>query len=212
MEEKAGSQLIKALLKARGEFSPIKKDTENTFYKSKYATLASYLDATSEALRKNGLNVQQGLEPVADGYVLRTKILHESGEVLDCGVYPVNPTKPDPQGFGSAHTYARRYSYASALNLAPEDDDANEASKPEKPAIKAQDRPNPQGPTKKPGTVSEDERKRIFAVAKEQGHSKETVLAIVKQLFNVDSTADIPSDGLDALIGRMTGELQEEGK
>ena len=39
--------------------------------------------------------------------------------------------KSDPQGQGSAVTYARRYSYMSVLGLvADEDDDGNKASQP----------------------------------------------------------------------------------
>ena len=38
------------------------------------------------------------------------------------------PKKDDPQGYGSAITYARRYSLASLMCLVQADDDGNEAS------------------------------------------------------------------------------------
>jgi hypothetical protein len=40
------------------------------------------------------------------------------------------PVKPDPQGYGSAVTYARRYDLSALIGLASDDDDGNEASKP----------------------------------------------------------------------------------
>jgi len=42
----------------------------------------------------------------------------------------VPASKQDPQGYGSALTYARRYSLQAACGIAPEDDDGNAASKP----------------------------------------------------------------------------------
>ncbi len=42
-------------------------------------------------------------------------------------------TKQDAQGYGSAMTYARRYSLQAACGIAPEDDDGNQASRPAKP-------------------------------------------------------------------------------
>jgi hypothetical protein len=41
-------------------------------------------------------------------------------------------SKKDAQGFGSALTYARRYSLMASCGLAPEDDDGKRASEPEK--------------------------------------------------------------------------------
>src|SRR5690606_15940048 len=42
----------------------------------------------------------------------------------------VPASKMDAQGFGSACTYARRYSLQSAFGVAPDDDDGNAASQP----------------------------------------------------------------------------------
>jgi hypothetical protein len=60
--------------------------------------------------------------------------VHESGEQLSAGILSVPAAKQDPQGYGSALTYARRYSLMAACGIAPEDDDGNAASKPRKPA------------------------------------------------------------------------------
>ena len=55
--------------------------------------------------------------------------VHESGEMLECGTLHVPASKQDPQGYGSALTYARRYSLMAACGIAPEDDDGNSASR-----------------------------------------------------------------------------------
>jgi hypothetical protein len=64
-----------------------------------------------------------------DGVMVETVFVHESGEVMECGLLHVPAGKQDPQGYGSALTYARRYSLLAATGLAPEDDDGNSASR-----------------------------------------------------------------------------------
>jgi hypothetical protein len=60
--------------------------------------------------------------------------MHESGESLRCGKLHVPAAKHDPQGFGSALSYARRYSLMTACGIAPsDDDDGNAASRAQQP-------------------------------------------------------------------------------
>ena len=63
------------------------------------------------------------------GVTVETVFIHESGEMLECGKLHVPASKQDPQGYGSALTYARRYSLMAACGIAPEDDDGNSASR-----------------------------------------------------------------------------------
>jgi hypothetical protein len=65
-----------------------------------------------------------------NGVTVETVFVHESGEMLECGKLHVPASKNDPQGYGSALTYARRYSLMAACGIAPEDDDGNAGSKP----------------------------------------------------------------------------------
>ena len=59
--------------------------------------------------------------------------MHESGEWLESDGLTMKPVKNDPQGMGSAITYARRYALQSFLSLnTGEDDDGNNASQPKK--------------------------------------------------------------------------------
>jgi hypothetical protein len=59
---------------------------------------------------------------------VETMILHSSGEWICCGILALPVSKKDAQGYGSALTYARRYSLSAAVGVAPEDDDGNAAT------------------------------------------------------------------------------------
>lgn len=121
--------LAAALAKAQGEMENAKKSSDNPYFKSKYADLAEVLSVAREPLAKNGLSIMQASEGVANGYMsVTTLLLHSSGQFIKAtGTFPVG--KQDPQGAGSALTYARRYSLAAMLGIAQEgeDDDANAA-------------------------------------------------------------------------------------
>lgn len=137
------SQSIKnisaALLKFHAQVGKIKKDANNPFFKSKYATLSNILDTISAPLEASGLAYAQ----LPDGNNgLTTILMHpESGEFLQ-STYEMHPTKNDPQGIGSAITYARRYALGAILGLnIDDDDDGNAASQPQKQQPTKQDKP-----------------------------------------------------------------------
>ena len=52
-------KLVMALAKAQGQIKAAPKDSDNPFFKSKYADLASVWEACREPLAKNGLAVIQ---------------------------------------------------------------------------------------------------------------------------------------------------------
>jgi len=123
--------LAAALSKCQGMLSHAVKDATNPHLKSRYADLASCINAAKEPLSQNGLAVIQATA-IQDGKtVLVTTLCHSSGEWVK-SVYPVNPVKVDPQGMGSAITYARRYSLSAIIGLAADDDDGQAASSPTK--------------------------------------------------------------------------------
>ena len=130
-------ELATALAKAQGQIKGAVKDSANPFFKSKYADLASVVEAIRSAFAANGLSYIQSVEPSdKDEVRVETTILHSSGEWIGCGVLALPVSKVDAQGYGSALTYARRYSLSAATGVAPEDDDGNAATvaKP-KPAM-----------------------------------------------------------------------------
>lgn len=123
-----------AFVKAQAEIEKASKDKTNPHFRSKYADLGAVVDAIKPALEKNGLAFMQKFHRDDAGVTVETIIIHESGETLSNGVLNVPASKKDAQGFGSACTYARRYSLQAAFGVAPEDDDGNAASNTSKAA------------------------------------------------------------------------------
>jgi hypothetical protein len=126
-------KIASALVKAQKAFGPALKSSSNPHFKSKYADLAACVEAVIDGLNANGIALIQKQHPYEGGVSVETVFLHESGETLSAGVLTVPASKQDPQGYGSALTYARRYSLMAACGIAPEDDDGNAASKTKKP-------------------------------------------------------------------------------
>ena len=122
-------ELSKALAKFNAKVGKISKDASNPFFKNKYATLDTIIEEIRPILAEFGLSLLQ--LPASDGtnVQISTLLIHESGEWLESETLAMKPVKNDPQGMGSAITYARRYSLQSFLSLnTGEDDDGNNAS------------------------------------------------------------------------------------
>lgn len=121
--------LAKAFVAAQKASEAVKKASTNPAFKSKYADLAAVVEAVVPALNAVGVGVLQF--PTFDGDMagVTTTLLHESGSSVTSTLL-LRPSKSDPQGVGSATTYARRYSLLAITGAAPEDDDGNAASGP----------------------------------------------------------------------------------
>lgn len=132
-------KIAPAFVKAQAACNGAKKSSNNPHFKSKYADLSAVWGACEEALEANALAVVQGLGEVIDGKLhIETMLLHSSGQWLK-SLASIPLPKSDPQGYGSASTYARRYTLAAMMGIVQEDDDGNAASKPAndvKPAAK----------------------------------------------------------------------------
>ena len=134
MDTPIQAKIASAFVKAQKAFGPALKMSSNQAFKnngkvSRYADLASCIDAVIDALNDNGIALIQRTYECKDGVMLETVFLHESGETLEAGLLHVPATKHDAHGYGSALTYARRYSLMAACGIAPEDDDGNAASR-----------------------------------------------------------------------------------
>lgn len=123
------TKVAAALVQAQKKFAPALKTSTNPHFKSKYADLSACIEAVVDALNENGIFLTQQCSVCEDGVVVETVFIHESGEMLNCGKLHVPASKQDAQGYGSALTYARRYSLMAASGIAPEDDDGNAATK-----------------------------------------------------------------------------------
>ena len=124
---------MKALLKAiggfQGECPAVKKSADNPFFKSKYATLDAIQHHIQPYLSKHGLVVVQK-NIVNDGLFVMTEIYESTSGDCISSVFPIIVQKNTPQEYGSAVSYAKRYSLSGLLNLiiADEDDDGNASS------------------------------------------------------------------------------------
>ena len=118
--------IYQKLLEVQKELKPIKKDSENPFFKSMYFDINSLLAVVKPILNKNGLLLLQGLNEANGRLMLDTQIVDiESGEKVSFNT--VLPEAPDAQKYGSAITYFRRYAIQSLLGLEAEDDDGEQA-------------------------------------------------------------------------------------
>ena len=122
-------EIASALVKAQKGFAPALKKADNPYFGSKYADLAACIEAVIDSLNANGIALIQHTSEHDKGVVVSTVFLHESGEIYEAGAIFVPSAQNTAQAFGSALTYARRYSLMAACGIAPEDDDGNAASR-----------------------------------------------------------------------------------
>lgn len=116
--------LAKGLSLFQTKMETIDKTANNPFYKSKYANLSNILTAIQIPLAESGLVFSQH----PDNGKLITILIHaETGEYMS-SEYEIHPVKVDPQGIGSAITYAKRYALTAilGLNVDEVDSDGNE--------------------------------------------------------------------------------------
>ena len=146
-------ELAKSLVTAQAAMSHASKDSKNPHFKSAYSSLASVIDAVRPHLSANGLAVVQKTHDAEGGVCVETVIIHESGQEMSFGKLFVPASKHDSQGFGSALSYAKRYSIQTALCIASADDDGEAA-------VKA-----PPKPIEKPKGIELDHTKALMASA-----------------------------------------------
>jgi hypothetical protein len=142
------NELAAALAKAQGQIQAATRDNENKHFNSRYADLASVWDACRVALSGNGLAVLQGPALADRGVSVTTRLLHSSGQWAESTlILPMD--KATAQGAGSAITYARRYSLAAMVGVAPDDDDdGNAASQQQQQRSTPKPEPSPQTGTR----------------------------------------------------------------
>lgn len=121
--------LAKALASFQSKVPTIKKDADNPFFKSKYASLENIISTIRKKLSGCDLSIAQ-FPNGKNG--LTTILMHKSGEYLQSTV-EFTAKDTSPQAVGSAITYMRRYALSAVLGLATdEDDDGNAASATQK--------------------------------------------------------------------------------
>jgi hypothetical protein len=161
-------ELAVALAKAQGALEGAKKDSTNPHFKSQYADLASCVAALKTAFPQHGLSYVQFVCTGDSGVGVETMLMHSSGEWMRGDPFFLPVVKADAQAFGSALTYARRYSLSAITGLSAADDDGNAASSHAPTEVKHK----PMGPgeyARHKGAINDapnmEELQRAFTVA-----------------------------------------------
>lgn len=180
------SKIAAALVAAQKEMGAAAKDSKNPYFKSSYADLSAVIEASVPVLNSKGIAVLQNPTVVhtAAGAktVLETVLLHESGEFMGSQIDIVTAKENDPQAYGSAISYARRYGLQSTVTLKASDDDAElsmgrgSANKPstENKVLKVEDKAQVKEENKVT-TASEDGPKKKVSFSKKSFAKPEAV-------------------------------------
>lgn len=189
------ASLAAAMAAAQPQIDGARKDSANPFFKSKYADLAS-VTAAVQPIFGFGLCYIQRSHDRPDAAAIETIILHESGEWMSAGIVSVPVSKQDAQGYGSALTYARRYSLGAAFGIVPEDDDGNAAAKaaPKKDPNDIKVNLYPEFGDKKNRTPTEAQDKAVadFCAAIETADTVEALKDAWEGAYKVVSAWDMP--------------------
>lgn len=192
------NQIAAAVIAAQGEMGSAKKTADNPFFKSKYADLAGVVETARPVLTRHGLGVVQSADCDGELAVVETLLVHTSGEWFKSRTV-LKPTKADPQGMGSAVTYARRYAYMAIIGMAAEDDDGNAASQPVNRQAPAVSRPH----NRTNEVQMEAKRKAYFAQAAKLGVDGDAAKDTVKEMFGLEHFAEATLEQLRTALGEM---------
>lgn len=206
-----------ALAKAQGEFDKIEKTREVVVktksggqYTFKYAPLENVREGTQKHLSKNEIAVTQIMcrsnATTGLGIVLKTMLIHSTGEWIAAIVDIPKSQDNKPQDIGSALTYLRRYSLSAILNVATEDDDdgnlasGNTIEKQTDSRPPGTPRPGGKDPKKK---VSAAQLKRLTAIQLKNSWTNEQVDEVVMQMLSVKNRKELNNAKYDWLIGKI---------
>ncbi|MDY0270182.1 ERF family protein [Trichloromonas sp.] len=186
--------LAAALAKAQAAMRCAMKDSENPHFRSRYADLQSIWEAAREPLAANGLSVVQVPGTTERGVSVETLLLHESGEFIG-GMVEIPLAKMDAQALGSGLTYARRYSLAAVVGIAPGDDDDAES---------AVGRPQT-GPQNRPVINERTHAHSQVSPGKKDSELHERIRGALRQIYGDDKAAALLE------VERLTGFISRDG-
>lgn len=130
------SKIAPAILIAQKSMGTAVKDSKNPFFKSKFADLNAIREVTIPVLNENGISVLQPTISIDNKQFVQTTLLHESGEYIASLTEIVSAKQNDPQAYGSAVSYARRYGLQALMCVGAEDDDGEKSMS--RPSVKAE--------------------------------------------------------------------------
>ncbi len=139
------TDLAVALSKAQKNIGSAAKGATNPFFKSKYADLAAVMEACKEHLNNEGITVLQPVSSEETGDYVETILLHSSGQWVSSKM-KLHPSK-NMQEFGSATSYARRYSLQSLVFIPQVDDDYESGMGRDKPKLQSKAETSKEAPS-----------------------------------------------------------------
>ena len=120
------------LIEVQRAVGTVGRDGVNPAFKKtgkSYVRLETLLEAVLPPLHERGFLLLQPSRQVRGGVQQETRLIHRSGAWV-ASVLTLPAPKSDPQGYGSAITYARRYNLCSLLAVPTGDDDKPGAPPP----------------------------------------------------------------------------------
>lgn len=117
-------KLAQDMVRLQGALQNVSRDADvqSVKFSYKYTTLTSVWDEVRPKLQSHGFSLIQAPLKSREGILLKTMLLHSSGQFIS-SIFFMPAKQPQPQDFGSAITYARRYTMCAILGIAPDDDD-----------------------------------------------------------------------------------------
>lgn len=209
MKSESIGKLALALSKAQSKITGALMDSQNPFFKSSYADLASVMDAIRIPFAENELAVSQIADEKDGKLILLTFLMHSSGEYL-MSTYPVSSKDMNnPQAIGSGITYARRYALAAIAGVAQVDDDSESAMarpKVEEKKSLVNHAPTFQSDVEKGAEyvkagklVSDAQLKRLYAIQSKSKMSGDDISKMIKMRFKKESSKELNMNEYDEL-------------
>lgn len=197
MNEPTKTTFAKAFIKLQRSLKTLPKSQTNSHFHSNYSDITDVWNSIREPLASNGFFITQLLSYLDEGHYLETIITHESGESIKSSTRMIL-TRNDPQGFGSAVTYYKRYAICAMLGLvgSEEDDDGNAASN-----LSDKKTNEPKAPKKT--EISEKQIARLWAIASSSGYSNADVHRFLKEGRKIDSVKDLTKKDYDSLCSYL---------
>lgn len=192
------AEISKALNTFRTAVKQPAKSASNPFFKSKYVALEGVVDAIDTALKDTGISYIQEATSEGNQVSVTTMLLHGSGEWIELAPLTLPVSKNDAQAFGSAETYARRYSLSAAFGITSDLDDDGNAATANAPK---------QQPTK-PKRATTQVRKQTInelaeSIGKIIGADKSQVLVEVYKNHGIESNEEIKNMTVATQLGVM---------
>lgn len=191
------NEVATALAKAQAALRPATKDATNPAYRSKYADLTAVWEVCRVAFAPFGLSVVQDVTSGNGGVCVTTRIVHSSGQWIECGPLCVPLGKQDAHGVGSATSYGKRYALCAAVGIVADEDDDGNGAVESKPQPRGKREPQPESPV--PRLITDAQRKHLADEAKRAGWDIAHVKGWLASMGYADSK-QIPAANYDDIL------------